>query len=27
VVTLTGVNMRTWREVSHVALPSARKVR
>ena len=27
VVTLTGTNMRTWREVSHVALPPARKAR
>jgi hypothetical protein len=27
VVTLAGTNMRTWREVSHVALPLARKVR
>ena len=25
VVTLNGTNMRTWREVSHVALPPARK--
>ena len=25
VVTLTGINMRAWREVSHVALPPARK--
>lgn len=27
VVTLTGTNMRTWREVSHVALPPTRKAR
>lgn len=27
VVTLAGTDMRTWREVSHVALPSARKAR
>lgn len=27
VVTLAGTNMRTWREVSHVALPLARKAR
>lgn len=27
VVTLTGTNMRTWREVSHVALPPAKKDR